>query len=370
MTRMRVATTLLITGFILSQGNAAGAQRNGPEWVHPRTSPMPTSHQGPFVRLDEKSILTVDKSHALISSDGGETWSSFELFDEPEKYTVRPERALIHTKEGAVILAFTNNSERHWTWSSKLHDAPGAKLPTYVTRTTDGGTSWEEPTLLHEEWTGAVRDMIQTESGRIVFTSMMLLHNPGRHSVVTYSSADNGKTWDRSNIIDLGGSGNHGGVSEGTLTRLRDGRLWLLMRTNLDRFWSAYSEDGMDWRTFEPSQIQASSAPGLIQRLDSGRLVLFWNRLYPEGESSYPRRGGDGNWTGYPVTNFRQELSMAFSENDGQSWSEPVVIARGKDNRKNRIAYPYVFEFEPGRLWVTTMQGGLRIQLSESDFVK
>jgi hypothetical protein len=362
---------LIVTAFIfLLQSNTLQGEVQAPEWVHPKASSMITDYQGPFVRISKDSILTVDESNALISGDNGNSWTSYKLFNGNKEYSVRPERAIIKTNEDIVILAFTNNNERNWTWNAKIQDAsPGDRLPTYVTRSLNGGKKWEEPKMLHEEWTGAIRDIIQTKSGRVVFTSMMLLHDPGRHSVVTYSSSNSGKTWERSNIIDLGGSGHHGGVSEATITELNDGRLWLLMRTNLDRFWSAFSADGVDWRYILPSNIPSSSAPGIIHRLDSGRLVLFWNQLYPEGKSDYPRSGGDGNWTGYPVTNYRQELSMAFSEDDGKSWSEPIIIARGKDNKKNRIAYPYVFEYKPGILWLTTMQGGLRIQLAEDDFI-
>jgi len=42
-----------------------------------------------------------------------------------------------------------------------------------------------------------------------------------------------------------------------------------------------------------------------------------------------------------------------------------VVELRGK-----RIAYPYVFERRPGKLWVTSMQGDLCAGLNEADFVK
>ena len=33
------------------------------------------------------------------------------------------------------------------------------------------------------------------------------------------------------------------------------------------------------------------------------------------------------------------------------------------------ISYPYAFEATPGRLWISTMQGGLRAELSEADFL-
>ena len=57
---------------------------------------------------------------------------------------------------------------------------------------------------------------------------------------------------------------------------------------------------------------------------------------------------------------------IEFSADDGKTWTEPAVIARAK---KGWIAYPYLFEARPGELWITTMQGGLRVGLREQDFV-
>ena len=54
-----------------------------------------------------------------------------------------------------------------------------------------------------------------------------------------------------------------------------------------------------------------------------------------------------------------------MSEDDGKSWTKPVVIARVK---RGGLAYPYLFEAHPGELWITTMYGSLRIKLSEKDF--
>ncbi len=139
------------------------------------------------------------------------------------------------------------------------------------------------------------------------------------------------------------------------------------MRTNWDRFWEAFSDDGgRSWRLIRPSTIDASSAPGLLKRLDSGRLVLVWNRLYPEGQTSYPRIGGDGGWSEVPTCNHRDELSIAFSSDDGKTWSKPVVFARQPGAW---LAYPFVLEYRPGELWITTMQGGIRVKLNEGDFL-
>ncbi|MCA9204703.1 MAG: exo-alpha-sialidase [Planctomycetales bacterium] len=335
--------------------------------LDPRCQPLSFDLQGPFVAIDDGGILAIDVSASHISRDGGRTWEPPRpLFDDAVQVRVSNERALLRTRDGVVIAAFMNLAERNWTWKNELHDAPEAVLPTYVMRSLDDGKTWQDVQKLHDDWTGAVRDMIQTRDGRVVFTAMKMRHDPGRHSVLTYSSTDGGKHWTASNLIDLGGRGHHGGVTEPTLTELKDGRIWMLIRTNWGEFWSAYSHDGgRFWRIIQPSGISASSAPGLLKRLASGRLLLLWNRPLPEGKSDWPLTGGDGLWSDVPVSNHREELSLALSDDDGRSWSEPVVIARQPGKW---LAYPYAFEPRAGEIWITTMQGGLRVKINESDF--
>ncbi|MEX2231793.1 MAG: sialidase family protein, partial [Cyclobacteriaceae bacterium] len=348
-------------------------------WIPDKVEEMPGMKLGPFVRLANGSILTIDKTKSYISKDEGKTWSEKEIFAEPDKYEIRPERALIRTRSGVIILAFANDKERaNWNWQKEISDSPGAILPTYAVRSTDDGKTWERPQKLHDDWTGAIRDMIETRDGNVVFTSMMMRHNPGHHAVVTYTTKDQGKSWQRSNVIDLGGIGHHAGVTEATLEQLRDGRLWLLMRTNWGKFWEAISQDeGLTWKNYKPTNIDASSAPGQLKRLNSGRLVLVWNRLYPEGKNEYPLSGGDGVWSEVAVSNHREELSIMFSDDDGKSWTTPVVIARCTEKMKEKqlvgggkdLSYSYVFEAKPGELWITVWRGELRIKLNEKDFI-
>ena len=104
-----------------------------------------------------------------------------------------------------------------------------------------------------------------------------------------------------------------------------------------------------------------------MKRLASGRLLLLWNRLYPEGETSFPLTGGDGQWSEVAVSNHRSELAVALSSDDGATWTKPVVVARVA--RMKWVAYPYAFEVKPGEVWVTTMQGGARLVLREADLL-
>jgi len=347
---------------------APGKTTSNGIWIEDRVTDMPGLKLGPFLRLADGGLLTAAGSEALVSRDEGQTWKATPIFKQAAKIQVGG-HAIIMTRAGTIVLGFSNNKELSgWNWNKETSDAPEAKLPTYAIRSLDGGKTWQDLQKLHDDWTGANRDMIETRDGKIVLSSMIMRHNPGRHTVVTYVSNDEGKTWKRSNVIDLGGIGHHGGVSEGTLEELKDGRLWLLIRTNWKKFWEAFSDDGgLSWRVIRPSNIDASSAPGMLKRLASGRLVLVWNRYYPEGETSFPLSGGDNQWSEVPVSNHRLELSIMFSEDDGKTWTEPVVFAR---NKKVWLAYPRVFEAAPGQLWITTPQGGLRVKLMEKDFVR
>ncbi len=345
-------------------------------WLDPRLEPLPTDKLGPFTHSADGKVIAIDSRATFVSADGGQTWSNPRpVKGASEKgITVSNERALMRTKDGSLIAAFMNLNERKWTWNNKLFDAPGAKLPTWAMRSRDDGVTWNHVQKLHENWSGAVRDMIQTKSGRIIFTAMKMLNNPGRHSVLTYWSDDDGKTWTASNLIDLGGKGHHGGVTEPTIVELEDGRLWLLIRTNWGEFWSAYSYDGGKfWRVLKPSGIPSSSAPAMLQRLHSGRLVLLWNRPYPEGKKTWPLSGGDGLWSETPVSNHREELSIAWSTDEGRTWSKPEVIVHNRNSSGRGsarwAAYPYLFEHQPGELWLTTMQGGVRAKFHERDFV-
>jgi hypothetical protein len=331
--------------------------------LHPKCQPLGRSLLGPFVKLADGSVMTVNEGRVLVSGDGGETWEERKLFDDAGKYGCRAERAVVRTREGTVIVAFMNTKELVFRWDqAKGGPQPGCRLPVYVVRSGDEGKTWGEPILVQDGYCGALRTMIQLSSGRVVLGCQDARRDPGRHVCFTYVSDDEGKTWKQSNVIDLGkygGYGDHGGGIEPTLVELRDGRLWMLIRTYRGRFSEAFSKDGgLTWEGVRPSKIEASGSPGQLRRLASGRLVLFWNRFIDPAKR----------------TGRREQLSMAFSEDDGRTWTEPVVVAYdpmqpGDREPEHRLSYPYVYEHVPGELWVTTMQGPLRIKLWEDDFL-
>ncbi len=334
-----------------------------PRWNHPKTKPLPSDKMGPFVSVSG-GILTVEETAAYLSKDSGKTWTATPMFGD-RNIKISKERALLRTASGAIVAVFMNMADFKWKWEDAKREAdPSVRSDVWTARSLDDGKTWIDIQMIQRGYCGAVRDIIQAKSGRIVVTAQNLVPPFPRHWTTTYSSADDGHTWVAANVLDLGGSGHHDGSIEATVEQLRDGRMWLLMRTSLDKFWQAVStDDGQRWTSFGPSDIDASTAPGLLKRLRSGRLILLWNRPNPEGKTLNRRDGGQAY--AQPVWGHRGELSMAFSEDDGRTWSTPVVIAREEGKS---LAYPYLYERKPGELWITTMQGGVRLLVKEADF--
>lgn len=373
-----ILLALLNTSHFVSAQSAASRSKLSSKdyWIHDKAEEIPGLKTGPFVRLGNGDILTVEGNKSCISKDEGKTWTEYPIFVDADRFDIRIERALIRTKDGVIILAFANDKEKaNWNWQNDIADSPDATIPTYAVRSLDDGKTWQDPQKLHDEWTGANRDIKETKDGNVVISTMMMRHNPGHHTVLTYTSKTNGLTWVRSNIIDLGGVGHHSGVTEATIEQLRDGRIWMLMRTNWGVFWEAFSDnEGLTWKNFRPTKIDASSAPGMLQRLKSGRLFLVWNRAKPEGKSEYRMSGGDGISSEVAHSNNREELSVMFSDDDGKTWTKPVVIAGITEKSKiKNLAYPRVFEARPGEIWITTTYAGfageLSVKLHEKDFL-
>lgn len=328
--------------------------------LDPRCQRMVSPHMGPYARLTD-GILAVSDQQALVSKDDGKTWQGRPLFAQPQKFQTRPERALLRTREGVLVLVFLNEKElRRGKWLDNVEELKKFTLPTYVTRSSDEGQTWEPPRKIQDGWCGAIRSLVQLKTGRLVLAGQDIAFNPGRHVVMSYVSDDLGKSWQRSNVIDIGGSGSHGGTMEATVAQRADGHVWMLIRTTRGWFWETTSADGgLTWKDVRRSPIASSTCCGTLAGLQSGRLALLWNRS-PEG------RPFD--------LNSREELSLAFSDDDGHTWTTPVVLARdpqlpGVKASDHRLSYPYLFERRSGELWITTMQGPLRISVREADLV-
>lgn len=346
--------------------------------IHPLARPLHFKHPGPFVRGSQGELFAPAEDWKSIdrSVDMGVTWTRQPVFQYKgwaKEYKTCNSTAMFRTQAGTLLFSFFNVNEMHFTWRDELRDlSPGNRGPHYVTRSTDDGKTWSTPTLLHQDWTGDIRNIIQLASGRILISSMKMLASPTHNTVLTYYSDDDGLTWTASNLIDLGGQGHHSGVLEATIEALNDGSVLMLLRTNWGQFWRALSFDqGQTWSDIQPSGIDASSAPGLLKRLHSGRLLLVWNRAKPIGWEECEMKGGDHIWSEIKASNHREQISLAWYDESKHTICKPVVIASKKGSH---LAYPRIFEPTPGTLWLTIMwvspgNEQLSLVLQEKDFI-
>lgn len=327
----------------------ADAPADDGRWVHPLCQPLAVDTNGPFAALADGTLATVSVKGFRTSKDDGKTWSE----PVPVCKDIHPREPasfyLLQTKSGALVIVYLNASTQKFAWNDATGEPKeGCCLEIWAIRSLDGGKTWIDQQRILDGYNANFFGFIQTPTGRLVTAVEHLVTNPGRHVVCSLLSDDDGKTWRRSNLIDLGGRGHHDGAMEPTVAMLGDGRLLMLIRTNLDYFWQAFStDDGRYWRILEPSKLDASSSPGYLLRLQSGRLALIWNRLQAEGGKISKGKPGVAHEVG--TSWYRQELSVAFSEDDAKTWTRPVVVARQKTGQ---ISYPYFFERRPGELWM------------------
>ena len=353
----------VILGPVLLASAAAVAIAAEPIQMHPQGEALPFDHQGPFVTTGDGGVLAAGRSHTYASRDEGKTWKAYPLFQDNEKFQARDERALLRLRDGTVILAWMNDRQRQrgapWGEGGEAEAAQWV-LPVYVSRSVDDGKSWTEPLKIQDRWCGAIRSLIELKSGRLVLVGQKVI--PWRHVTLTHVSDDQGKTWTPSEPLDIEpkDGGDHSGTMEGTVVELTDGRVFMLIRTTHGWFWEAFSSDGgLTWQGLARSKIRSSTCCGQLGRLAGGRLVLLWNR---------PTEDDPHN------IHSREELSVAFSENDGKTWTDPVVASRrplrpGEPYYMARQSYPHLYERRPGELWITTMQGNLRMKIAEADLV-
>ena len=220
-------------------------------WTDPRCTTLSSERFGPFIKLTDGRILTIEDNATVISTDRGETWSAPRpIYDGQGPGKPSSSGVMVRTREGVIVFVYMDMEGFKWVWDDNLHQAAeNVNLNVWAIRSEDDGLTWTGRQQIFEGYCGALIHMIQTSTGEVVVPIQRLLRDPDRHGICVYVSADSGKTWCHSNIIDLGGHGHHDGAMEPTLVELSDGRLWLLIRTNLGKFWSAYSSDkGLSWR--------------------------------------------------------------------------------------------------------------------------
>jgi len=366
---------VLLVGVVLAMiGLAVGAQDQEPAEPevflqgHDEHSAVRFSN---LVQMPDETLLRYgidtasDQMLSQTSEDGGRTWG------EPKPECAVPPRTFM------VFPLLDRDGEIHLL--SMVGRGQGEIAVTYFIdvwhrRTTGRRTKWEEPSIIYEGYCGAILDFKQLSTGRLVAPfAWWVPKSPqappvGANLCTVFYSDDGGRSWlkspdDLSSPCYSGFVGNNYGADEPCVLELKDGRLWMVMRTQTGFLYEAFSEDaGETWSEARPARFVSSSSPAVLWRMPDGRILLLWNNC----ESS-PRHNGQ------PVYCNRDALHAAVSDDEGETWRGFREVYR--DPLENETppgsdhgtAYPTLPVMVNGRIVFLTGQGAGRRNLVSLD---
>ena len=333
---------LLLTDLLLPLLGEDPMARSGPDVrLHPMA--VDCTHDAPYetvlgsglAKLDDNSSMHVYSGPlsyysppgstyiaCRVTRDDGRTWSTeSKITTHPECQASHP--SVLRARDGTIHVVYL--AFRSWGWKDG-NPTDKCDSDVWVIQSGDSGKTWTNRQRVFDGYSGATNGGCQTREGHLVFAFSHYVSDPGRLVSRAVVSGDGGKTWQQSNPLDIGGQGHHGGALEPAVIQLKDGRVWMLIRTTRGQFWESFSSDGgLHWSKPQPTSIAATSAPGSLARLADGRLALAWN----------------------PIGCGRSELHVAISADDGRTWGPSAVLARGR-----QVTYPFVLEDRPGEFWI------------------
>ncbi len=311
--RVRAAQSLLMLAKPASKPE--GVITNDP---FPATAANPRYSEGDITVLNDGRYLyattefigdTSDfaKAHLVgkISADGGRTWGE--------------QKVLQENVGGFNVMSLTfqplSDSElgMFYLIANSMTD-----LNVFLRRSTDGGLSFGDPMQVTNIPGYHVMNndrVIRLKSGRLLapVASTADAEKEDHYVCRTFISDDAGATWRAgTGTVDYAKRG----AMEPEVLEMNDGRVLMIIRTQLGHIAAAWSEDGGDtWSAATDWGVRAPEAPSTVRRIPStGDLMLIWNDTYVEGEG----HGGK-----------RSPLTVAISKDEGKTWEHKKNIETG-----------------------------------------
>ncbi len=291
----------------------------------------PRNSEGSFVTLKDGRILfaysryrgkddwsdhaTADIA-ARLSSDGGRTWSAHDRILVPNEGSCNVMSAsLLRLQDGRIALFY-----------ARKNSFKDCRL--YLRTSSDEAETWSEPALcIPAPGYFVVNNdrVIQTSSGRLIVPAayhrakldtdaMNWDAFDHRGIAVFFLSDDYGQSWRESqDWLTFPGTCASGLQEPGVLERL-DGSLYAWCRTEAGCQYETESTDGGDtWAVLRPSCFRSPCSPLSIKRNPTtGHLLAVWN--------DHSRRPEDTSTDGKSSSWGRTPLTMAVSEDDGETW--------------------------------------------------
>lgn len=335
---------------------------HGPVKVHDRRCRPVLLDDGRIFAMFMESVGDGRKAVAMrISADHGRNWGESRIvYELPKTGGDDPwaDLAPLCASDRALHVFMLK-------WENKGKRFPERKLGAWHIMSGPPYDTWTEPKQVFDGYIGALMSTAQLANGTIILPFAYLTDRSwrkeaeglegyvymGQHTATAVYSQDGGKTF-RKSPSDLNvptpDLGTYGAV-EPVCLPLKDGRGWMLIRTQLGRQWESFSNDGVRWSEPRPSRFISSDSPVSLTRLRDGRIVIIWNNCL-----RYPYAYGG-----------RHVLHAAISKDDGKTWhgfrevfrdphrKEPAHPIRGDYG----TAYSFTAPTQDGKLLFSTGQG-------------
>lgn len=305
-----------------------------------------------------------------VSADGGARWG-------PEQRLLALRRGTggwccaeaLAARDGSLHL-FLLNDDRTGVIDAGEAERPGTgqmpprRLDIWHARSGGDLRGFGEPRPIWRGYTGALNSVVELASGRILLPFSFLTDRSwrnrggglgeytflGRYDATALWSDDGGERWTQAGSlrVPVPDITYAYGAVEPVAVELGDGRIWMLIRTQMGRFYQSFSPDGRSWSAPSPTRILSSDSPAGLAGLADGRIVLLWNNCL-----RYPYAYGG-----------RQILHAALSLDGGRRWRGFREVARDPSRGEPPppsgdfgTAYPFPVATRDGRLVFRSGQG-------------
>lgn len=263
---------------------------------------------------------------AMTSRDGGLTWGEHRVLVEtpPGEVNVYSPQ-FIRSRDGSAILFF------YFRYVACETGKP-IRSVCQVRISRDEGRTFSDLAVVWNDTSFSCASAVvkRLRSGRLILPVSRTdgnLWSPGEHNVsLSLHSDDDGKTWHESNnIVDLPMRGS----MEPHVEQLREGRVMMVMRTQLGAVFQSFSTDeGQTWSKPQTTGVRSpESCPELVRIPKTGDLMLVWNNS--EYDMNYASHFGK-----------RNPLSVAISSDEGVTWARVKNVANEpKLGHTNPVAF-------------------------------
>lgn len=311
-------------------------------------APLP---DGRLMGIFDRTVDGVPETAARYSTDDGRSWGdAATLFKLPRELGGWGLHNTLVDSKGELHLFFTNeaNTGSETNLYKKRYDI-------WHVGSAGGRSQWKAPNLVRQGYYGSMLSVIELRGGRLILPVCYLTPRKwssrgtgfdafafmGRFSSSILYSDDAGQTWSQSDVefktptpvIDADG------MIEPIALELKDGRVWLLIRTQLGRFFESFSQNGSSWSPPRPTSILSSDSPPSLVRLKDGRIVMLWNNCLRFSYANGGRHTLHGaisddetkTWRGYREVARNPLVGEPPPPNGdhGVSYTTPVVTAKG-----------------------------------------